>query len=153
MPVPQPLEAHMGDRYDRDQHQLRKRYGHVLPPDPILRWGLGEAASIGHNGGPPLEEQPGYLWRRYAWKEAHKKAWTPPSMAVLKFRVARAEAAGLTYQEYMSELLDTGRHLQKEDVERRMRSVAEALPQGAVSVSDEPGQQPGADALPKHRPE
>ena len=40
-------------------------------------------------------------------------------MSILKFRVALAEAAGLTYEEYTSELLDTGRHLQAGDVLRR----------------------------------
>ncbi|MEZ5852532.1 MAG: hypothetical protein R3D68_18015 [Hyphomicrobiaceae bacterium] len=40
-------------------------------------------------------------------------------MSVLRFRVARAEAAGVTYEEYVSELLDTGRHLQAGDKPRQ----------------------------------
>jgi hypothetical protein len=114
----------MGDRYDR----RGKRSGEVLrhlrgkPPPEILSWGLSKPAEIGHNNGPPLEgETPGYLWRRYRWKKAHAEAWKTPSMAILKFRVARAEAAGVTYEAYMSELLDTGRHLQRTDVEARRK--------------------------------
>ncbi len=41
-------------------------------------------------------------------------------MAVMKFRMNRAEAAGVSYHEYMLELLDTGRHLQRGDVEARL---------------------------------
>ena len=41
-------------------------------------------------------------------------------MSILKFRVARAEAAGVSYHAYMLELLDTGRHLQATDT-RSMR--------------------------------
>ena len=42
-------------------------------------------------------------------------------MSVLKFRAARAEAAGVSYREYMLHLLDTGRYLQKEDLEKQAR--------------------------------
>lgn len=99
------------------------------PPPTILSWGLGQPASIGHNNGPPLEDEaPGYLWRRHSWKKAHAAAWKTPPMDILKFRVARAEAAGVTYEQYMLELLDTGRRLQKEDVETR--DAAGKLPIG-----------------------
>ena len=118
----------MGDRYDRDREARRKRFGQVMPPEPILTWGIGDVSKIGHNGGPPLDEEPGYLWRKYRWTKAYNEAWKPPSMAVLKFRMARAEAAGLTYHEYMLELLDTGRHLQKEDVEKRRQAPAKPKP-------------------------
>ena len=49
-------------------------------------------------------------------------------MAVLIFRMARAEAAGLTYHEYMLELLDSGRHAQKGDVDLRKRATAKPTP-------------------------
>jgi hypothetical protein len=41
-------------------------------------------------------------------------------------RVARAEAAGVSYREYMLELLDSGRHLQAADVARRTDPSAPA---------------------------
>jgi hypothetical protein len=42
-------------------------------------------------------------------------------MGILKFRVSRAEAAGISYEDYMLELLDTGRHLQADDVAKRRK--------------------------------
>ncbi len=123
----------MGDRYDRDRAARRKRYGSALPPEPILTWGIGDVSKLGHNGGPALEEEPGYLWRKYRWTKAYNEAWKTPSMAVLKFRVARAEAAGLSYHDYMLELLDTGRHLQKQDVDKRARAAAKPTPLGSAT--------------------
>jgi hypothetical protein len=137
----------MGDRPDRKQGRDRakrlQRYGSPLPPEPILTWGIGDLAqssnqstnALGHNGGPPLEDEQGYLWRKYRWTKAYKEAWKPPSMSVLKFRVARAEAAGLSYHDYMLELLDTGRHLQKADVDKRARAVAKPMPLGGPGSS------------------
>ena len=106
----------MGDRHE--QKRLHRRFGLTLPPEPSLNWGLG------HNGGPELEDEPpGYLWRRHCWTKAHREVWKNPGMSVMKFRVARAEAAGVSYREYMLHLLDTGRHLQKEDVEARRKAA------------------------------
>ena len=56
---------------------------------------------------------------RWRWRKLHKEAWKNPPLSILKLRVARAEAAGVTYREYMLELLDTGRHLQPGDAARR----------------------------------
>lgn len=77
-------------------------------------------AGIGHNGGPPLDDEPPgkLLFVRYRWKKAHATAWKSASRGITLFRLRRAEAAGVSYEEYMSTLLDTGRHLQREDVER-----------------------------------
>jgi hypothetical protein len=78
-----------------------------------MGWGL---ADLGHNGGPPIDEPVNTLYVRYRWKRAHTEAWKNPSPAIMKFRVSRAEAAGVSYHTYMLALLDTGRHLQKGDV-------------------------------------
>lgn len=112
----------MGDRYDRKGGQAGRGLAHLRgkPPPEILSWGLPDGRpEIGHNGGPPIEEPQGNLFVRYRWKKAHAEAWKTPSMGILKFRVARAEAAGVGYREYMLELLDTGRHLQAVDVAKR----------------------------------
>lgn len=72
------------------------------------------AVGIGHNGGPPLDdddEPPGkLLFVRHCWKAAHAEVWKSPPRDILLFRLRRAEAAGLSYHEYMLRLLDTGRH-------------------------------------------
>lgn len=73
---------------------------------------------IGHNGGPPLDddEPPGkLLFVRHSWKKAHAEVWKNPPRDILLFRLRRAEAAGLTYHEYMLQLLDTGRYPQAGD--------------------------------------
>lgn len=109
----------MGDRVEvsRLVRGPRARWFRARRPPEIIAWGLPEtpAAGIGHNNGPPLDEPVNDAFVRYRWRKAHREAWKNPSMSILRFRVARAEAAGVTYEEYMSELLDTGRHLQKGD--------------------------------------
>ncbi len=111
----------MGDRVERSRlvRGPRPSWLHVKRPDAILSWGL--SARIGHNNGPPLEDEINDGFVRYRWKKAHAEAWKNPSLSILKFRVARAEAAGVSYHEYMAELLDTGRHLQAADVAKRKR--------------------------------
>jgi hypothetical protein len=81
-------------------------------------------ASPGHNGGPPLngEHRPewgeGGIGNYFYWKAAHRRAWHGTSRGVVLFRMQRAERLGLTYEEYTLEILERGRHLQIEDVER-----------------------------------
>ena len=75
--------------------------------------------SRNHNQGPPLEEPLADAFVRWRWRKAHREAWKNPPLSILKLRVARAEAAGVSYREYMLELLDTGRHLQASDVAKR----------------------------------
>jgi hypothetical protein len=111
----------MGDRYER---RRRRRRGHpgvepLWPPEALAGWGLHEPARIGHNQGPPLDEPAGSLYVRYCWRKAHAEVWRNPPLPILKMRVARAEAAGVGYREYMLELLYNGRHLQAEDVAKR----------------------------------
>lgn len=108
----------MGDRFTRKRKglgdRLMERRG--KPPPEILAWGLGDAARVGHNNGPPLDDDaPGYVWRRYRWAKVHAEVWKTPPLGILKFRMARAEAAGLSYRDYMLAFLDTGRHPQARD--------------------------------------
>lgn len=109
----------MGDRveHSRMYRGPRPPWLKLRRPPEIVAWGL--PAQIGHNNGPPLDDEVNDGFVRYRWRKAHREAWKNPPMSILRFRVARAEAAGLTYEEYTSELLDTGRHLQAEDVLRR----------------------------------
>jgi hypothetical protein len=67
---------------------------------------------IGHNGGPPLEEEPDPGgWRRWCWTRAHKRAWKTPPREIALRRLARAEQLGMTYRAYTLEILERGRYL------------------------------------------
>ena len=79
--------------------------------------------AAGHNGGPPLDEHvpewgEGGIGNYFYWKAAHRRAWHNPSPGIVSFRIQKAERLGLTYEEYTLEILERGRHLQVEDVER-----------------------------------
>jgi hypothetical protein len=75
--------------------------------------------TIGHNGGPPLDD--GFKWgdapiaTYYAWKRAHTEVWKAIPYNTMVRRVKLAEALGLTYEEYTLEILFNGRYLQSED--------------------------------------
>lgn len=81
-------------------------------------------APVGHNGGPPLEQEhrpewgDGGIGNYFYWKAAHRAAWHNVSPGIVMFRLRKAERLGLTYEEYTLEILERGRHLQIEDVER-----------------------------------
>src|SRR3979490_529655 len=80
-------------------------------------------AAPGHNGGPPPAEHiPEWgadgIGNYFYWKAAHGRAWRNPSPGIVSFRIQKAERLGLTYEEYTLEILERGRHLQVEDVER-----------------------------------
>lgn len=64
---------------------------------------------LGHNNGPPLESLHGY--RNYVWRAARKKAWKSPPIEVIRRRVKRARALGISYQEYTLEIMERGRYL------------------------------------------
>jgi hypothetical protein len=77
-----------------------------------------------HNNGPALDDDhvpewgPGGIKTYFYWKKAHKAVWKDVSWDIMRFRQEKADALGLTYEEYTLELLDHGRHLQAEDGER-----------------------------------
>ena len=77
----------------------------------------------GDNGGPPLEdsERPwghGAVGNFFEWKAARRQAFDEVPYEIAMMRARRAEKLGLTYAEYSLELLERGRYLQVEDVER-----------------------------------
>ena len=73
---------------------------------------------------PPIEAYEGPPWGDgdafvfLAWRAARKEAFTRGGAAIMLLRQERAEKLGLTYEEYTLEILERGRHLQAEDVER-----------------------------------
>ncbi len=90
------------------------------PADPASP---ANPAPAGHNGGPPLDEHTpewgnGGIGNYFYWKAAHRAAWKNPSPGIVAFRIRKAERLGLTYEEYTLEILERGRHLQIEDVDR-----------------------------------
>lgn len=70
-------------------------------------------AVLGHNGGPPLEDEPdeGTAWRHWCWKRAHKRAWKTPPREIALRRLERAEELGMTYRAYTLEIMERGRFL------------------------------------------
>ena len=76
------------------------------------------------NNGPPLDDDEGPEWGDgdayiyFNWKAAHRKAWKPTSRDHALFRLEKAEALGLTYEEYTFEILERGRYLSAADAER-----------------------------------
>jgi hypothetical protein len=91
------------------------------PADPAS---AENPATAGHNRGPPLDEEHRPEWGNggignyFYWKAAYRAAWHNPSPGIVAFRIKKAERLGLTYDEYTLEILERGRHLQIEDVER-----------------------------------
>jgi len=83
----------------------------------------------GDNGGPPLEESErpwgsGPVGNYFEWQKAKREAFAEVPYEIAMMRARRAEKIGLTYQEYTLELLERGRFLQAEDVERIAAIIA-----------------------------
>lgn len=96
------------------------------------------AARIGDNGGPPLEEKrpapetgKGEIGRHFDWRFAHRRAWKKPREIALR-REERAEALGLTYEEYTLEVLERGYFPQAEHVETIVAKRPERRRDGGV---------------------
>ena len=89
------------------------------------------SARLGHNAGPPLDNDAGPPWGDgdpylyVCWKDAWTRAWKGVPYEIVLMRERRAEALGLTYEEYTLEILERGRHLQARDAER-IRAIKRA---------------------------
>jgi hypothetical protein len=84
-----------------------KAEGYVIP---LSEW-------IGHNNGPDWDEIA--LFVAYCWRAAHGKAWTPPTFEIGIRRAKKAAALGISYHDYVLELLERGRYLNEDDVRAR----------------------------------
>src|SRR5262249_59849337 len=98
--------------------------------------GGGGGAGSAKTGAPPLNARGADAFVRSRGRKAHAEVWKTPPLSILKFRMARAEAAGVSYREYMLELLDSGRHLQAEDVGK---AKGEAAGRSASAAKPRPG--------------
>lgn len=100
----------------RTLRELTSRAAQTAFTAPVTFTAPAAAAVVGHNGGPPLDEPVNDGFVRWRWRKVYREVWRNPPLSILRFRLARAEAAGVSYRDYMLELLDTGRHLQAADV-------------------------------------
>jgi hypothetical protein len=81
----------------------------------------------GSNNGPPLDDDTrpwgsNGIGNYFEWAAAKKEAFDAP-YDIAMMRVRRAEALGLTYEEYTLEILERGRYLGPADTDR----IAEIL--------------------------
>lgn len=66
-------------------------------------------SGIGHNGGPTME--PGFGFRRLAWKKARAGLIPTLPLQIVRIRVKRAERLGLDYRSYAAIRARTGRDI------------------------------------------
>lgn len=98
-----------------------------------------KSARFGDNGGPPLDDPPehepetgkGEIGRYFDWRIASRRAWKKPPAIALR-RQERAEALGLTYEEYTLEVLERGYFPQPEHVEAITAKRAERRKAGGI---------------------
>ena len=70
---------------------------------------MGRLKLPGHNGGPPLDVEPGAAsWRQWCWTRARRRGWTV-LREVAPARLKRAEATGMPYRGYALETMERGR--------------------------------------------
>jgi len=75
-------------------------------------WVIPMSEWLGHNNGPDWFEDGLYL--EYCWRKAHQKAWAPPSQEIGIRRALKAQALGMSYRDYVLEILERGRYPQAE---------------------------------------
>lgn len=73
---------------------------------------LEPPAALGHNGGPPLDDEPRTRgFAHYCWKRACRAAWRSPGREIMLRRLKRAAELGMSYREYTAVILDRGVYL------------------------------------------
>ena len=90
---------------EQRENELREM-GIVIP---LSEW-------LGHNNGPDLLEPTRF--KEWCWTRARKAAFEPPDAQTGARWARKAEALGLSYEEYRLELLERGRHPTDEDATR-----------------------------------
>jgi hypothetical protein len=83
-----------------------------------------------HNGGPPLDDPPEHVpeWgvdgigTYFQWRTAVRRARKTAPHDIVMFRLSRAEAAGVDYETYLTEVLERGNRLQAGDDLQRLRN-------------------------------
>ena len=72
---------------------------------PLSEW-------LGHNNGPDWFEDE--LFLDYCWRKSHAKVWAPPTQEIGLRRAHKAQSLGITYKQYVLEILERGRYLNEE---------------------------------------
>jgi len=72
---------------------------------PLSEW-------LGHNNGPDWFADE--LFLEFCWRHAHAKAWAPPTQEIGIRRANKAASLGVTYRQYVLEILEHGRYLDEE---------------------------------------
>lgn len=90
---------------EQRENELREM-GIVIP---LSEW-------LGHNNGPDLFEPTRF--KEWCWTKARRAAFEPPDAQTGARWALKAEALGLSYEEYRLELLERGRHPTDEDATR-----------------------------------
>jgi hypothetical protein len=85
------------------------------------------APGLGHNGGPPLEEDSALAWNHYCWRRAHQRAWKTPPREIALRRLRRAEAIGMTYRQYQAIILDRGVYLDRREDSSEARAFVRRM--------------------------
>jgi hypothetical protein len=95
---------------------------------PLSEW-------LGHNNGPDWFVDELYL--EFCWKRSHARVWAPPTQEIGIRRARKAEALGVTYREFVLEILERGRYLDEQ--------AAAALREGRNDGSGSPVTEPPPD--------
>ena len=109
-----PFQGHLASPLASPLHPQSEAIAVLIMDDPAAR---------NHNQGPSLDDEgppwgDGDPYLYVCWTNAWARAWKRVPVDIALFRMERAEALGLTYEEYTLEILERGRHLQASDTER-----------------------------------
>lgn len=76
----------------------------------------------GDNGGPPLDDThpwgEGPVGTYFDWRASHDAVWKSVPHEIALRRARKAQACGVTYEEYTLEILERGIYLQPTDTDR-----------------------------------
>lgn len=119
--------------------QGREDKHHRPVPSPYAKKRIAARPGLRHpalmhtlsNGGPPLDDDDTHtppwgkngIGRYFEWAAAKKRAFDAP-MDIAKLRARRAAMIGLTYDEYVLEILERGRYLSAADGTRIAEIIA-----------------------------
>jgi hypothetical protein len=112
------IQARARAKAGRSDPKARAKYFHAANSARKIAnlkaegWVIPLSEWLGHNNGPDWFASE--LFLDWCWKNAHEKAWAAPTPDIGIRRARRAEALGVTYKQYVLEILERGRYLDEE---------------------------------------